>query len=297
MTSAFNLTVTSQQQNGGINQIRRTTISTQMTTNVQINSDDGLTSEQRINFMDVISGSLRVNHRTHLFNWLQGEFQSLLGHEIMIFGVKSAESDPYDFEFFTSCRYFGENQFTQIIQQEKGLIAQTLKIWRKKALPLFIDNQQAAAEYPNYSVANFDQNILLSSELKNFVIHGFGQDHGKISSVVLFARLHKQPNSTYAQMLSLIMPHLHCALIRVTSESNHPIATENNISRLITKRETEVLQWLHMGKTNWEISTILNVSPLTVKNHVQNVIRKLNVLNRSQAAVKAAKLGLIKVAK
>lgn len=268
-----------------------------MTSNVQINSDDGLTSEQRINFMDVIAGSLRVSHRTHLFNWLQGEFQSLLGHEIMVFGVKSSENDPYDFEFFTSSRYFGENQFNQIIQQEKGLIAQALKIWRKKPIPLFIDNQHAAAEYSNYSVANFDQNILLSSELKNFVIHGFGQDHGKISSVVVFARLHKQPNSTYAQMLALIMPHLHCALIRVTSESNHPILTENNISKLITKRETEVLQWLHMGKTNWEISTILDVSPLTVKNHVQNVIRKLNVLNRSQAAVKAAKLGLIKVSK
>lgn len=268
-----------------------------MTSNVQINSDDGLTSEQRINFMDVISGSLRVTHRTHLFNWLQGEFQSLIGHEIMIFGVKSSESDPYDFEFFTSSRYFGQNQFNQIIQQEKGLIAQTLKVWRKKTMPLFVDNQLTPAEYLNYSVMNFDQNILLSSELKNFVIHGFGQEHGKLSSVVIFSRLHKPANGTYAKMLELIMPHLHCALIRVTSSSNHPIATENNISRLITKRETEVLQWLHMGKTNWEISTILNVSPLTVKNHVQNVIRKLNVLNRSQAAVKAAKLGLIKVAK
>jgi DNA-binding CsgD family transcriptional regulator len=52
-----------------------------------------------------------------------------------------------------------------------------------------------------------------------------------------------------------------------------------------------------MGKTNWEISTILNISPLTVKNHVQNVIRKLSVLNRNQAAIKAAKLGLIKTLK
>lgn len=264
---------------------------------MQINSDDDLSLEQRVNFMDVITGSLRVTQRTHLFNWLQGEFQSLLGHEIMVFGVKTSENEPHDFEFFTSSRYFGQNQFNQIIQQEKGLIAQALKLWRKKSIPLFVDNQLEPADYPNYSVANFDQNVMLSSELKNFVIHGFGQDHGKVSSVVVFARLHKPANATYAQMLELIMPHMHCALIRVTSTSNNPIATENNIGRLITKRETEVLQWLHMGKTNWEISTILNISPLTVKNHVQNVIRKLSVLNRNQAAIKAAKLGLIKTLK
>lgn len=264
---------------------------------MQVDSVDGLSLEQRINFMDVITGSLRITQRTHLFNWLQGEFQSLLGHEIMIFGVKSSESDPYQFEYFTSSRYFGQNQFIQVIQQETGLIAQSLKLWRKKLMPLFVDNQHEPAHYGNYCVVNFDQTVLLNSELKNFVIHGFGQDHGKLSSVVVFARLHKQANPIYAQMLELIMPHLHCALIRVTSNSNNAIVTPENYGKLITKRETEVLQWLHMGKTNWEISTILDISPLTVKNHVQNVIRKLNVLNRSQAAVKAAKLGLIKTLK
>lgn len=48
-----------------------------------------------------------------------------------------------------------------------------------------------------------------------------------------------------------------------------------------------------MGKTNWEIGNIMQVSPLTIKNHVQNILRKLDVENRSQAASKALKLGLI----
>ena len=69
------------------------------------------------------------------------------------------------------------------------------------------------------------------------------------------------------------------------------------IANIMTKRESEILQWLHMGKTNWEISSILDISQLTVKNHVQNILRKLDVQNRSQAAVKAAKLGLIKMLK
>jgi DNA-binding CsgD family transcriptional regulator len=68
-------------------------------------------------------------------------------------------------------------------------------------------------------------------------------------------------------------------------------ATKEN--SILTKRELEILQWLHMGKTNWEISSILEISPLTVKNHVQNILRKFDVQNRSQAVVRAAKLGLI----
>jgi len=276
---------------------RRTIITTQLNSEVSINNNDGLSLEQRIDFMDVISESLRISQRTHLFNWLQGGFQSLVGHEIMIFGIKSSENDPYTFEYFTSSRYFGDAQFNAVIEQDTGLISQVLKLWRKTTLPLFVNNQDKPIQLGNYTVINFDQNVLINSELKNFVIHGFGHNHSKLSSIVIFARLHKQANTAYAHMLELIMPHLHCALIRVTSNRDNASASADNLGRLITKRESEVLQWLHMGKTNWEISTILDISPLTVKNHVQNVIRKLSVLNRSQAAVKAAKLGLIKMLK
>ena len=52
---------------------------------------------------------------------------------------------------------------------------------------------------------------------------------------------------------------------------------------------------MHKGKTNLEISVILDISPLTVKNHVQNILRKLNVQNRNHAAVKASKLGLVQL--
>jgi transcriptional regulator EpsA len=276
---------------------RRTIISTQLNSQVSINNNDGLSLEQRIVFMDVISESLRVSQRKHLFNWLQGAFQSLVGHEIMLFGIKSAEDEPYYFEYFTSCRYFGETQFNAVIEQNAGLVSQVIKIWKKSTLPVYVNNQDKPMQNGNYSVINFDQNILIDSELKNFVLHGFGHNHSKLSSIVIFARLHKQANTDYAQMLELIMPHLHCALIRVTSNNDNESAATDNLGRLITKRELEVMQWLYLGKTNWEISTILEISPLTVKNHVQNLIRKLNVLNRSQAAVKAAKLGLIKMLK
>jgi len=52
----------------------------------------------------------------------------------------------------------------------------------------------------------------------------------------------------------------------------------------LSERESEVLQWVSLGKTNWEIGMILDISMYTVKNHVKNILKKLGVNNRTQAA-------------
>ena len=62
----------------------------------------------------------------------------------------------------------------------------------------------------------------------------------------------------------------------------------------ITHREQEVLQLVARGAGNYEISKSLNISENTVKNHLRNILAKLHVQNRSQAAYYALKKGLIK---
>jgi DNA-binding CsgD family transcriptional regulator len=56
---------------------------------------------------------------------------------------------------------------------------------------------------------------------------------------------------------------------------------------VLTPREQEILRWVYLGKSNGEVGAILKISPLTVKNHVQKILRKLNVVNRTQAVGKA----------
>lgn len=57
----------------------------------------------------------------------------------------------------------------------------------------------------------------------------------------------------------------------------------------ITERESEVLLWIAHGKTNREIGTILDMSPRTANKHLEQIFRKLNVENRTAAAVIALK--------
>lgn len=75
-----------------------------------------------------------------------------------------------------------------------------------------------------------------------------------------------------------------------------PIPTEllrQNLEVTLTKRESEVLKQLAFGLTNKEIANTLGLRYDTVKEHVQHVLRKLAVNDRTQAAVWAVRKGLV----
>ncbi len=68
----------------------------------------------------------------------------------------------------------------------------------------------------------------------------------------------------------------------------------NGIANL-TKREKQVLQLLSKGLNNKEIAEALSVSSGTAKIHVSHILDKLNVSSRTEAAVQAIQLGLIRM--
>jgi len=61
----------------------------------------------------------------------------------------------------------------------------------------------------------------------------------------------------------------------------------------LTERETEVLRLLAKGMLNKEIANALYISEKTVKNHISSIFRKLNVQDRTQAAVYAIKKRIV----
>lgn len=148
-----------------------------------------LNEEQRTLFMEVIEESLRLQHRSHLFNWLQRGFQCLLAHEVMIIGVRGLERASYDFEYLTSSRYFGDSQFDQVLNEEDGLVSEAFARWSQLSMPVFYHPQLASQQFNHYAVEQVDAGRMLASELKQFVVHGFGDEHSRIATVVMFGRL------------------------------------------------------------------------------------------------------------
>ena len=71
----------------------------------------------------------------------------------------------------------------------------------------------------------------------------------------------------------------------------HEVRTPEN-PQALTDRETDVLSLLANGKANKEIALSLHISETTVKTHVSNILTKLGVPSRTQAALYAVRIGL-----
>lgn len=61
----------------------------------------------------------------------------------------------------------------------------------------------------------------------------------------------------------------------------------------LSKREREVLELMATGKSNLEIAAALHISEGTIKTHINNILNKLNVSDRTQAVITALKRGMV----
>jgi DNA-binding NarL/FixJ family response regulator len=92
---------------------------------------------------------------------------------------------------------------------------------------------------------------------------------------------------------SLISPHIAAKVLqRVRATSTQP-EIARTIRAELSDREVEVLKLIANGKDNAVIAAELHISPKTVKNHISNILMKLQIDNRIQAAVYAVRSGIV----
>jgi DNA-binding NarL/FixJ family response regulator len=99
--------------------------------------------------------------------------------------------------------------------------------------------------------------------------------------------------SAAAQGESLVSPAIAAKVLqRLRATSSSPREAETIRSEL-SEREVQVLKLIANGKDNAMIAAELHISPKTVKNHISNILMKLQIDNRIQAAVYAVRSGLV----
>jgi DNA-binding NarL/FixJ family response regulator len=91
---------------------------------------------------------------------------------------------------------------------------------------------------------------------------------------------------------ALISPHIAAKVLQSLRASG---VNPDTVARgaELSDRETEVLRLIANGMDNAEIARDLHISPKTVKNHISNILMKLQIENRIQAAVYAVRRGLV----
>jgi DNA-binding CsgD family transcriptional regulator/PAS domain-containing protein len=132
----------------------------------------------------------------------------------------------------------------------------------------------------------------------------WAEDHTIRGAVAIFSDVTRERQLVHnlhatAQENSRLMSELRNAQQRLEEQlqllrPNHPVEEHENH---LTSREREVLTRVGRGDTNRQIGAELGLSPGTVKKHVEHILRKLGAADRTQAAVRAAHLGLVDSAK
>lgn len=156
--------------------------------------------------------------------------------------------------------------------------------WYQERNPQLVElgvNDDVLSEMERAELNEFDFN--------NFAAHGVVDLDGKRGSYFSFAGIPGRLSPHHSYLMSMLAPHLHQVLVRIVRADNS--CEERN--ELLSPREVVVLKWIAVGKSNKEISALLNRSESTIRNQVHSILQKLGATSRAEALLKAYEFHLI----
>lgn len=234
-----------------------------------------------------IESSLQVHRRYQFFLWTQGALQSFLPHDMMVIGHGEYGTPGFRCEVLARAN-IGEDR--AMMREIDRLVQMMVDAWIKgNCTPrLFVADAPGEANEPG-GIGE----TLAKLGLGHALAHGAREFMGNASGFFVFLRMSQSPGRRHVFFAEVLMPYLYTTLHRMLLTEKDSPDRRLRPGLKLSLRETEVIALIRDGKTNQEIADALLLSPLTVKNHVQNILRKLEVANRAQAVAKAVKARLI----
>ncbi len=171
----------------------------------------------------------------------------------------------------------------QNIHKEDPCIERSLLLGEPHFYNIHDDKEydQTIADSSNQRYKSLSQDFNLVKNLSSVLTDASGK-----ATYLCLASPTEKPHPRSLRIVNILMPHIHHTIIRIykTDKANGLPALSN--------REYEILKWVMEGKTNWAISQILTISEGTVKFHLANTYRKLEVVSRGHAIAKMLQLGI-----
>jgi|KBSMisStaDraftv2_1062788.scaffolds.fasta_scaffold02853_8 transcriptional regulator EpsA len=237
-----------------------------------------------------LDASLRVHARAHFFSWTQGLLQSLIRHELLICTLCLGKPPAFRADGF-SMTVPEPAAFSDVFMRDTGVAPALLKAWEEKRFqPVVVD---CAAGTLGSGAFTRELERIGATQL---LVHGVQDADGRALSLFAFACRPGSAGPRQTYLAQLLAPSMHAAWVRTQLQrraENGGAGERAGGGSILTVRELDILKWIYLGKSNYEIGAILKISPLTVKNHVQKILRKLNVVNRTQAVGKSLELRLL----
>lgn len=248
----------------------------------------------------VIEASVQVRRRHQFFSWTQSYLQSLVPHQLAVCGAYHRGRRDVVYDAFHSIA-IPHSLLSALGDGGSQLVRELISRWSERCERVLCVEVQALSD----PLLELERKCLLAIGFEELLMHGVcrPQRSNEVESVFILGAAAQRSTPQQRVFLELLMPHLHSTWLRVqaterdlagaaAADAAPPARTEVPGSA-ITDRERQILSWVREGMNNQEIGAELGISALTVKNHVQKILRKLGAANRAQAVAKAMTQNLL----
>ena len=258
-------------------------------------------SDRPARYLALVQAGLAINRHVDLLQWLQGDVQHFLPHDILMTGWGNFEEGSVQHDLVS--RLPGVRSYAEGTACLPFLLAKMNDCWVSGG------RQPISLSFSDFSYllgsdALPDSFCDVLRRMHSAVVHGIFDQRGQNVCVYVFLSTRTRPSGSFDEALSatvkVLLPFIDTALRQVSHLPEQRIQTANPVALKVanedgtglSERETQIMAWVAMGKTNSEIGSILNISGFTVKNHMQRIFQKLNVFNRAQAVSKVTRVSL-----
>ena len=257
---------------------------------------EGRTAEALVR---LIEAGIDVHRRHQFFVWARSILHELIPHRVMVCGSYQRASGTLVFE-----AVYGVPMTPAVLalltDGASSVVPCIVNSWlRQHGKPLRLPLHALVGE-----VCAGDYEQLIEAGLCSALVHAVTrpQRPAEIESLFVLWSAEDGDEPRSQHHLDMVLPCLHATYRRVLETERRlaphraPPASGSlgqELDSLVSRRERQILQGVQEGRNTQEIGELLDISPHTVKNHVQKILRKLGATTRAQAVSKAMSLGLL----
>jgi transcriptional regulator EpsA len=254
-----------------------------------------LSSEDSARYAALVGQSTAITRHAELLDWLQGDMQQCLPHDILLAGWGDFQEGALQHDVVSSLP--GARSYATGTDGLPFLLGKFHECW------LAAGRQPCRLDFSDFEYllghaslpGSFSESL---RGMRSVLIHGLQDERAQQECLYVLMRAGDIPVEPSSTAIRMLVPSLDAALRQLAPLPQQrraaPVSTritaEDNCG--LSERETQIMAWVAMGKTNAEIGAILNISGFTVKNHMQRIFQKLNVFNRAQAVSKVTRVGV-----
>ena len=245
-------------------------------------------------FVDLISETTEIRTHGDFLKWTQGRLQEFLPHDLMIAAWGDFSLGIIYYEIVSQI----PGARTDIMQDQEmsAFLKRLYSYWISKDRTPF----QLLGERSVIRCRDIHDEKLkaIMQNMKSALLHAIKDVRGGSDSFYVLLSSNPDTSPSRSKTFHQVLPYIDATLRQLEQLPDHTPDKEISETQIhesglnledvmkLSDRESQIMGWVCSGKTNVEIGLILDISSFTVKNHLQRIFKKLDVVNRSQAVAK-----------